>query len=49
MMPIFDIILSLFHEISKPYTWIILLVASIYLIHRLTNSRRSFSGHYFYL
>lgn len=42
MMPIFDIILSLFHEISKPYTWIILLVASIYLIYRLTNSRRSF-------
>ena len=42
MLPVFAVVLPFFHEVSKPYTWIILLVASIYLIYRLTGSRRDF-------
>ena len=42
MLPIFAIILPVLHEISKPFTWIILLVASIYLTYNLTSSFRDF-------
>ncbi|MDL2246322.1 tripartite tricarboxylate transporter permease [Methanobrevibacter sp. OttesenSCG-928-K11] len=42
LLPIFAVILPLFHEISKPVTWIILLVVSIYLIHKLTRTNRDF-------
>lgn len=42
MMPVFAITLPFLHDITKPYTWIILLTASIYLTYALTNSRREF-------
>jgi putative membrane protein len=42
MLPIFAIALPFLHEISKPFTWIILLVASIYLTYRLTSNHRDF-------
>lgn len=42
MLPIFAIILPLFHDISKPFTWIILLTVSIYLIYKLTRTWRDF-------
>ena len=42
MLPIFAIALPFLHEISKPFTWIILLVASIYLTYNLTSNHRDF-------
>ncbi|WP_432645580.1 tripartite tricarboxylate transporter permease [Methanobrevibacter sp.] len=42
MLPIFSIILPFLHETLKPYTWIILLVASIYLTYSLTANFRDF-------
>ena len=42
MLPIFAIALPILHEISKPFTWIILLVASIYLTYNLTSNTRDF-------
>ena len=42
MLPIFAITLPLLHNISKPFTWIILLVASIYLTYSLTANFRDF-------
>lgn len=42
MLPIFSIVLPALHDISKPYTWIILLVASVYLIYSLTSTFRDF-------
>ena len=42
MLPIFAIILPVLHDISKPYTWMILLFASIYLTYKLTSNRRDF-------
>lgn len=42
MLPIFAIALPILHDISKPYTWIILLVASIYLTRSLTRNSRDF-------
>lgn len=42
LLPIFAIVLPLLHDISKPFTWIILLVASIYLTYSLTRSFRDF-------
>ncbi len=42
MLPIFSIMLPILHDISKPYTWIILLIASIYLTYRLTANFRDF-------
>ena len=42
MLPIFAIALPILHETSKPFTWIILLVASIYLTYNLTGNRRDF-------
>ena len=42
MLPIFAIALPILHDISKPFTWIILLVASIYLTYNLTSNFRDF-------
>lgn len=42
MLPIFTISLPLLHDLTKPFTWIILLVASVYLTHRLTANFRDF-------
>ena len=42
MLPIFSIALPFLHDLTKPFTWIILLVASIYLTYSLTNSTRDF-------
>ena len=42
MLPVFAIALPILHDISKPFTWIILLVASIYLTYRLTRTTRDF-------
>ncbi|WP_304122436.1 tripartite tricarboxylate transporter permease, partial [Methanobrevibacter gottschalkii] len=42
MLPIFSIALPFLHGILKPYTWIILLVASIYLTYNLTGNFRDF-------
>ena len=42
MLPIFAIILPLLHDVSKPFTWMILLFASVYLTYKLTNTKRDF-------
>ena len=42
MLPIFSILLPILHDISKPYTWIILLAASIYLTYSMTANFRDF-------
>lgn len=42
MLPIFTITLPILHDLTKPYTWIILLFASIYLTHKLTANFRDF-------
>ena len=42
MLPIFAIALPVLHDVSKPYTWMILLVASVYLTHRLSRNFRNF-------
>ena len=42
MLPIFSIALPILHDIIKPFTWAILLVASIYLTYRLTSTFRDF-------
>ena len=42
MLPVFAIALPVLHDISKPFTWIILLVASIYLTYSLTGNFRDF-------
>ena len=42
MLPAFAVILPVMHDITKPYTWIILLFASIYLTYNLTGTFRDF-------
>ena len=42
MLPIFSILLPFLHDVSKPFTWVILLVASIYLTYSLTSNFRDF-------
>ena len=42
MLPVFAIALPIMHDVSKPFTWIILLGASIYLTHRMTGNFRDF-------
>ena len=42
MLPAFAITLPILHDMSKPYTWIILLGASIYLTRRMTGNFRDF-------
>ena len=42
MMPIFAVALPIMHDLTKPFTWIILLVASVYLTYSMTNTMRDF-------
>ena len=42
MLPVFAIALPIMHDITKPFTWMILLFASIYLTYKLTSTRRDF-------
>ena len=42
MLPIFSILLPFLHDVSKPFTWAILLIASIYLTYSLTSNFRDF-------
>ncbi|WP_405295229.1 tripartite tricarboxylate transporter permease [Methanobrevibacter sp.] len=42
MLPIFAIALPVLHDVTKPFTWMILLVASIYLTYSLTANFRDF-------
>lgn len=42
MLPVFAVTLPVLHDISKPFTWIILLVASIYLTYSMTRTRMDF-------
>ena len=42
MLPAFAVALPILHDISKPYTWLILLLASIYLTYSLTATFRDF-------
>lgn len=42
MLPIFAIALPILHDLTKPFTWIILLVASVYLTYSLTSNARDF-------
>lgn len=42
MLPAFAVALPMLHDLTKPYTWMILLFASIYLTYRLTNTTRNF-------
>ncbi|MDR0900678.1 MAG: tripartite tricarboxylate transporter permease [Methanobrevibacter sp.] len=43
MLPIFAIVLPATHEIIKPFTWIILLVGSIYMTWKLSNGNKAFA------
>lgn len=42
LLPVFAIFLPSIHAISKPFTWIILLVVSIYMLIRLSKDFQSF-------
>ncbi|MDR0911650.1 MAG: tripartite tricarboxylate transporter permease [Methanobrevibacter sp.] len=42
LLPLFAILLPPIHEIIKPYTWIILLVVSLYMIYRLSKGKLGF-------
>ena len=42
MLPIFTIALPILHDLMKPFTWAILLFASIYLTYSLTANSRDF-------
>ena len=42
LLPLFAIALPFLHDVSKPYTWIILLVASVYLTYKLTSTTIDF-------
>ena len=42
MLPVFAIALPMLHEMTKPFTWAILLVASVYLTYSLTANARDF-------
>lgn len=42
MLPIFAIALPILHDLTKPFTWAILLVASLYLTYNLTANNRDF-------
>jgi putative membrane protein len=47
MLPLFAIALPFLHELSKPFTWMFLLIVSIYLIYKLTSSLRDFTWSLF--
>lgn len=42
MLPVFAVALPILHDLTKPFTWAILLFASIYLTYRLTRTTRDF-------
>lgn len=42
MLPIFAVALPFLQNISKPYTWMILSVASVLMIYKLSNGRLAF-------
>ena len=42
MLPVFAVALPILHDLTKPFTWMILLFASIYLTYRLTSALRDF-------
>ena len=42
MLPAFMVALPILHDVSKPFTWIILLFASIYLTYSLTSNHKDF-------
>ena len=42
MLPLFAVALPILHELSKPYTWAVLLFASVYLTYNLTRTFRDF-------
>ena len=42
LLPIFAIVLPPTYELLKPITWILLLIASIYLIYKVTNTLKGF-------
>ena len=42
MLPLFSIAIPILHDTIKPYTWMILLVASVYLTYSLTANFRDF-------
>lgn len=42
MLPVFAVVLPVLHDLTKPYTWTILLVASVYLTYSLTSSMKDF-------
>ncbi len=42
MLPVFAIALPILHDLTKPFTWMILLIASLYLTYDLTNSFKDF-------
>jgi putative membrane protein len=43
LLPVFAILLPPIHSIIKPFTWIILLLVSVYMIYRLSNGRKGFT------
>lgn len=44
LLPIFAIVLPPTYEFLKPVTWILLLIASIYLIYKVTSTLKGFLG-----
>lgn len=42
MLPVFAVALPILHDLTKPFTWAILLFVSIYLTYRLTRTTRDF-------
>ena len=42
MLPVFNIVLPMLHEVSKPFTWMILLFVFFYLTYSLTSTYRDF-------
>lgn len=44
LLPIFAIVLPPTYELLKPVTWILLLIASIYLIYKVTSTLKGFLG-----
>ena len=42
MLPVFAVALPILHDLTKPFTWMILLIASLYLTYNLTNSFKDF-------
>ena len=47
MLPVFNIVLPMLHEVSKPFTWVILLFASIYGLYGVFLGFVYFAIHMF--